>query len=153
MKILIATDGSAFSKGAVEKCAELIGERAETAKVISVFETPTPMAVEPFALSAEFYGHLEKIAKGRASDAVDSACSILRERCPNIVLDQSRSVELGLPAEVIVDEAQEWNADLIVMGSQGHGFWGRVFLGSVSDKVLHHAPCSVLIVRPNKTQQ
>ena len=48
---------------------------------------------------------------------------------------------------MIVEEAQNWEADLIIVGSHGHGFWKRSFLGSTSDKVIHNAPCSVLVVR------
>jgi nucleotide-binding universal stress UspA family protein len=54
---------------------------------------------------------------------------------------------MGRPTETITDIAQEWGADLIVVGSHGHDFWGRMTLGSVSDGVIHHAKCSVLVVR------
>ena len=56
-------------------------------------------------------------------------------------------MDLGRPAQVIVEAAERWGADVIVAGSHGHGFWGRLAIGSVSDAVLHHAPCSVLVVR------
>lgn len=56
----------------------------------------------------------------------------------------------GPPREIIVDEADKWGADLIVMGSRGLGAWSRVLLGSVSNAVVHHAKCSVLIVRKHK---
>lgn len=56
-------------------------------------------------------------------------------------------VKLGAPARVVIDEAKDWNADLIVVGSHGRGFWGRLTIGSVSDAIVHHAPCSVLIAR------
>ena len=56
----------------------------------------------------------------------------------------------GSPKEAIVEEAEQWGADLIVMGSHGYGFWQRALLGSVSESVVHHAPCSVLVVpRPD----
>ncbi len=54
---------------------------------------------------------------------------------------------IEIPKESIVEEAQKWSADLIVLGSHGYGFWERMLLGSVSNAVVHHAPCSVLIVR------
>jgi nucleotide-binding universal stress UspA family protein len=54
---------------------------------------------------------------------------------------------IGDPADAIVDEAGEWGADLIVVGTRGLGGARRLLLGSVSTKVVHHAPCDVLVVR------
>lgn len=53
----------------------------------------------------------------------------------------------GRPADVLVQEAEESGADLIVVGTRGHGAAKQLFLGSVSTNVVHHAPCDVLIVR------
>jgi nucleotide-binding universal stress UspA family protein len=53
----------------------------------------------------------------------------------------------GDPAEVIIEVANEQQADLIVVGSRGLTGIKRFRLGSVSNKVSHHAPCSVMIVR------
>jgi len=52
----------------------------------------------------------------------------------------------GDPGQQLVEIAKAWDADLIVVGSHGRGFWGRL-LGSVSDGVTHHSPCSVLVVK------
>lgn len=54
--------------------------------------------------------------------------------------------EVGNPGSLIRDVAKDWNADLIVMGRRGLNSLQEVFLGSVSNYILHHAPCSVLIV-------
>ena len=67
----------------------------------------------------------------------------------------------GMPGQTISKLAQTWNADLILMGSHGRKGLRELFLGSVSNYVMHHAPCSVLIVhpreqsgsQPNQTQQ
>jgi nucleotide-binding universal stress UspA family protein len=53
----------------------------------------------------------------------------------------------GSPADVIVDEAEDNGADLIVVGTRGLHAGRRLLLGSVSTKVVHHAPCDVLVVR------
>ena len=53
----------------------------------------------------------------------------------------------GDPAEVIVDQAKESGSDLIVIGTRGLNIAERLLLGSVSTKVLHEAPCDVLVVR------
>jgi nucleotide-binding universal stress UspA family protein len=53
----------------------------------------------------------------------------------------------GAPQRAIVERARDWGADLIVVGSHGYGFWSRALLGSISNAVVNHAPCSVLVVR------
>jgi nucleotide-binding universal stress UspA family protein len=53
----------------------------------------------------------------------------------------------GNPADVIVQEAEENGADLIVVGTRGQSTPKRMFMGSVSTNVIHHAPCDVLVVR------
>lgn len=54
---------------------------------------------------------------------------------------------MGSPKQVILDEAESWVADLIIVGSHGYGAWDRFLLGSVSNAVATHAKCSVEIVR------
>ena len=56
----------------------------------------------------------------------------------------------GSPKRMIVDEAENWNADLIVVGSHGYPAWERLLLGSVSQAVVSHAQCSVEVVRQPK---
>jgi nucleotide-binding universal stress UspA family protein len=53
----------------------------------------------------------------------------------------------GHPADVLVQEAEESGADLIVVGTRGQNAAKRLVLGSVSTTVVHHAPCDVLVVR------
>src|SRR6266542_527979 len=57
------------------------------------------------------------------------------------------NILLGSPRSVILEEADRWNADLIVIGSHGYGAWQRFLLGSVSQSVVSHAKCSVEVVR------
>jgi nucleotide-binding universal stress UspA family protein len=57
------------------------------------------------------------------------------------------AIDEGNPKVVIIDSAAEWHADLIVVGSHGRKGLGRFFMGSVSEAVARHAPCSVQIVR------
>jgi nucleotide-binding universal stress UspA family protein len=58
--------------------------------------------------------------------------------------------QFGSPGLAVCAVAQTWGADLIVMGSRGHSLLHQLVLGSVSNYVLHHAPCSVLIVYPQR---
>lgn len=151
MKILIATDGSDYSIAAIEECCRMV-IRPETADIliISAFEDTYPITAEPFAISAEYY---QKFADGLnelAGNFVKNAEDTIRARFPNTQLKISSEILRGAPDQQIIEKAKEWNADLIVVGSHGRGFWGRM-LGSVSNGVVHHAPCSVLVVRkPDK---
>jgi nucleotide-binding universal stress UspA family protein len=58
-----------------------------------------------------------------------------------------RAVVVGSPGDVIVQVAQTIGADLVVVGGKGLGMFGRLLLGSVSEHVLRHAPCPVLLVK------
>lgn len=148
MKILIATDGSEFSRMALEKACEFYKQRDDISiRVISVYEPQVPMPAEPFALSSEYYKKLDGLAKDRAESYAVKALEFVHERLPGKSINIDTKVELGRPAQMIVEAAEEWDADLIVVGSHGHGFWGRLALGSVSDAVVHHARCSVLVVK------
>ena len=148
MKVIIATDGSDFSRAAIAKFCELAvkPENAEI-KIVSAYEKLAPMATEPFAVSAEYYAAMEASARKRCEVYVDDAAEQIRKCFPNASIEISTQTLLGAPGKMIVEMAQEWGADLIVVGSHGYGFWSRTMLGSVSDSVLHHAPCSVLVVR------
>lgn len=147
MKIVLATDGSDFSSAAVEKCCELFGDKPGLEiKIVSVFEEDYALAAEPFAVSAELYREISEAAEKQAQHACSTAADLVSSSCPNGAPEITNEVVKGNPEQEIVEIARSWGADLIVVGSHGRGFWGRL-LGSVSDGVLHHAPCSVLVVR------
>src|SRR4029079_3852130 len=147
MRILIATDGSTYSKRAVEECCRLLAHPAEAEiKVMSVVEHAHVLMAEPRATAAGFYQELDEVAKERAGEFVTEAADTLSKSLNVRGANVSSEVLEGTPAQRIIETAREWIADVIVVGSHGRGFWGRL-LGSVSDAVVHHAPCSVLVVR------
>jgi nucleotide-binding universal stress UspA family protein len=148
MKILIATDGSEFSRAAIEKCCRMLNlsDHPEI-KIISVYEQIAPTAAEPFAISAQYYQEMMDLARRQCETFAADSIEQIKRIVPGANGNIRSEVRLGAPARVIVDEAKDWNADLIVVGSHGRSFWGRLTLGSVSDAVLHHAPCSVLVAR------
>jgi len=148
MKILLATDGSKYSDGAAEKCCELFAKSENSSvKIISVVEPPAPMAAEPFGVSNEYYAEVRAMLSEQAKEAVERAEKTIIEKFTNASLDVETATLAGNPKEEIIEEAKKWKADLTVLGSYGYGFWERMLLGSVSNAVVHHAPCSVLVVR------
>lgn len=149
MKIIIATDGSSFSQAAVKKCCQMIANREDTAiKIISVYQTVVPADI--FVASVQYSPELEEALRTQAEGFVEKGAAAVREYFAGSNLDLSTQVMIGIPSQVIIEMAEEWKADLIVVGSHGRGFWGRVLIGSVTDAVLHHAPCSVLVIRQTK---
>lgn len=151
MKVLIATDGSEYSNAAIEKCFELLKMEDISFRVVSVLEPPLTMS-EPFGGSVEFYREAEDAVRRQAQAAATQAENRVREHFGGALAEDALASEvvIGSPARRIVEEAQKWEADLIVVGSHGYGFWERMMLGSVSQSVAQHAPCSVLVVRKDK---
>lgn len=150
MKILIATDGSEFSETAVKTSCELIKNcESPVVKIVSVFAPPLMIAAAPYVVSATYNPILER-EMDKAEQVVADVDRRIREVLPELKENLTTQILRGSPERSIVKEAERWSADLIVVGSHGYGFWERVFLGSVSSAVAHHAPCSVLIVRKKK---
>ena len=149
MKILIATDGSEFSRQAVETACDLLtGNNAEHhIKIISAYDPFIYVGPEPFTISAEYIEEMAKIGREQSKKFADEAENIVRSRFTGSEDQVATLLVHESPGRAIIEEAESWNADLIVVGSHGRGFWGRNLLGSTSDRVLHHAPCSVLVVR------
>lgn len=146
MNILIATDGSEFGRTAAEKACELAAGRQDIAfTIVSAYDTPASIGAEPYVGTPEMYQQLIDGLRLLAERAVDEVKSIVEQRFPNASV--TTVVEMGRAAEVILDAADRVKADLVVVGSHGHGFWGRSLLGSVSNAVVHHARCPVLVVR------
>lgn len=151
MKILIATDGSEFSRKALEKCCQIIADpqKAEI-RIVSVAEQAMPIPAEPYVVSADYVYTLDSLARKQAESCVEKSVKTLKNCIPDGEINLTTKTLSGSPAQSIVAEAEEWKADLIVVGSHGYGFWERMMLGSVSQSVIQHAPCSVLVVRNSK---
>ena len=147
MKVLVATDGSEFSRVAVNKCCEMFDESENTAvRIISVAEARVP-PIEPFSVSGDYFLEINAEARKHANEVVSQAEAEVRNHFPDLAVDLTTKIIVGSPKRAIVEEAKDWGADIIIVGSHGYGFWQKALLGSVSDSVLHHAPCSVLVVR------
>jgi nucleotide-binding universal stress UspA family protein len=146
MKILLATDGSDYSKAAVNSIAECPWPEGSEVKIISAMEIPYAPATETWVLPNSYYSELESVARGQAEAAVKYAAERI-ESGKASRLEVITKIISGSAREVILDEAERWDADLIVLGSHGYSGWQRFLLGSVSHAVATHAHCSVEIVR------
>ena len=146
MKILLAVDGSTCSDAAVEAVAKRPWPEKSELKVINVAEPPILMGMEPWIASPQYFGTLERSIRETALRVLETAVAKLKTSKFNSLQVSSQMIQ-GSPAQMIVEEAERWGADLIVMGSRGLGAWSRLLLGSVSNSVVHHAKCSVEIIR------
>ena len=154
MRILLATDGSATSEAAVSEILCRGCPAGSVIQVISVVEPPYPQTADVWpGVDMTAYDDLQKAAATEARSIVEEAASKLRAGDENHKLSVTAKVLAGSAKVVILEEAEAFGADLIVVGSHGHGIVGRFLLGSVSQAVALHAKCSVEIVRsPNTTK-
>ena len=153
MKILLATDGSDFSQVAVKKCVDLFGNLPDAKiRIITVVGMKMP-AAEPWVSTPDYFHEVNLAAHEHAKEVVLKAEAAMRNHCPALTAELSTEVITGSAKRAIVEYAESWGADLIVVGSNGYGFWPRALLGSISDSVVHHAPCSVLVVRTSESPE
>lgn len=151
MKVLLATDGSECSLAAAISVAARPWPGGTVFKVVGVEELvalETPMAASPLAsiYPASLLEELLADAHTRAVNAVESARKILQTAGLK-VLDQ-QPIPAGDARSTILDLAQAWPADLVVLGSHGRRGWDRFLMGSVAESVAVHAHCSVEVTRP-----
>ena len=92
----------------------------------------------------------EKTIKENADKILTESSERIKGLLSEKNVEITTEVLFGSPESRIVETAEEMNADLIIVGSHGYNSWERLLLGSVSDSVVHHAPCSVLVVRSPK---
>lgn len=144
MKILLAIDGSTCSDAAVEEVARRPWPEGSLVKVITALEIPIPPTQEGWALPLNYFEELDAALRKQGENIVNRAIQRLKS---NKTLSADAVLAPGPPRPVILNEAENWDADLIVLGSHGYGMWKRLLLGSVSQAVVSHAKCSVEVVR------
>jgi nucleotide-binding universal stress UspA family protein len=102
--------------------------------------------MEPWAAPPECFEQLEKSAREAAEGVIKNALLMLSS-IEDRALKITTAVIEGPPRQVIVEEAVRWGADLSSWVQRALGAWNRLLLGSVASAVVHHAKCSVEIVR------
>ncbi|MEP7274345.1 MAG: universal stress protein [Acidobacteriota bacterium] len=141
MKILLAVDGSECSQRAVEEIARTPWPERSIVRVASVAE------IRSLTLPTEW----EEIFEGRSIANIAKAVSRFGEIAGARVEITTKTLR-GDPKAVLLDEAEHWHADLIVVGTHGFNALTRLWLGSVSRAVVTHAKCSVRVARSLETK-
>lgn len=141
--MVVGTDGSDTAKEAVRQAAELAKSVGATVHLVSAYE---PVSVRRLQEEErEMPADLQHVVSPR-----EDVLAVLEEGAGQLGA-QGVEVEThareGEPADAILDVAEEKGADLIVVGNKGMTGAKRFLLGSVPNKISHHAPCSVMIIR------
>ncbi len=141
--IVVGTDGSDTAKQAVREAVELAKQIGATVYVVSAYEPVSSQRLREETREAP--RDLQWQVNPR--EDVDATLKEALEDVGDSGVKVETYAREGDPADAILDVAEEKKADLIVVGNKGMTGAKRFLLGSVPNKVSHHAPCSVLIVR------
>jgi len=137
-KILVPIDGSESSKKALAMAIAIAQAADAKMTILEVIEEFGPLP-----------GYYEASPAGedRVKWVSEQRFEKIHPALEGISVKWDRKVVEGYAADLIVDIAEKDKYDMIVIGSRGHSAIGRFLVGSVSDRVVHHAPCSVTVVR------
>jgi nucleotide-binding universal stress UspA family protein len=141
--IVVGTDGSETAREAVARAVDLAAAHGAQLRIVSAYE-PVPAArlrEEAEQLPADLQWAVNP--REDVDATLREAAAAARSGGVEAVTDARQ----GDPADAILDVAEEQGADLIVVGNKGMTGARRFLLGSVPNRVSHHAPCSVLIIR------
>jgi nucleotide-binding universal stress UspA family protein len=131
-KILLATDGSGDAELAGLAAASLSVEAGAELHLVHAWQ----IVPHPVVEVAHYEEEAARILEEQTQRVAEAGAAV-----------KEAHLVMGPPADVILDLGEEIGADLIVLGSRGHGTLGRLILGSVSEGVVHHAICPVLVLR------
>ena len=139
MRILLAIDDSKSSEAATQAVIAQHRSQGTQVKILNVVDLLIPIPTSDAAGFREESLKYGQQVVGRAEQMLKKAGYIVQT-----------AVEEGDPKSKIIDQATQWKADLILMGSHGRKGIDRFLMGSVAEGVVRHAPCSVEIIRlPN----
>ena len=155
MKIIIGYDGSDSAAGAIADLRHAGLFEDTEAQVITVADVFLPAGPEPSSAeltTSHVVSDAVERARGRARQEMVEAKATAEQGAARVrsmfpMWAISAEAAADAPSWAFIQRAEQWGADLIVVGSQGRSAIGRVLLGSVSQHVLHHAHCSVRIGR------
>jgi nucleotide-binding universal stress UspA family protein len=142
-RIVVGTDGSETAKQAVREATELAKQTGATLLVVSAFDPVSEVRLREERLEAP--SDIEHTVG--PNEDVEAILAEAAKQVEDAGVNVQTVARQGEPADAILDVAEDQNADLIVVGNKGMTGAKRFLLGSVPNKVSHHAPSSVLIVR------
>lgn len=150
MNILFATDGTKYSECALETISRFNLDFGDELKVITIVDMALPLAVDIYAGYLPSTAEIERNSKENAERIVAATKERIQSMFPGKNFKLTAEILIGSPENKIVEAANLMKADLVIVGSHGYNRLERILLGSVSDAVVHHAPCSVLVIRTLK---
>ncbi len=138
--IVVGIDGSAGSQAALRFAAA--EARLRKAKLRLVAAWSLTYVAAPIGMMAPIDDALLPELQRNARAVIDHAVAEVLGDATDIEIE--KTIAEGSPAQVLVDAAQ--GADLLIVGTRGHGGFAGLLLGSVSQQIAHHAPCPIVIV-------
>jgi nucleotide-binding universal stress UspA family protein len=141
--IVVGTDGSETASEAVRQATELAKATGSHIDLVSAYEPVSSARLREEAQQVP--KDMEWMVNPR--EDVDATLKNAAEQIKEAGVEVQTFAREGDPADAILDVAEERNSGLIVVGNKGMTGAKRFLLGSVPNKVSHHAPCSVLIIR------
>jgi nucleotide-binding universal stress UspA family protein len=141
--IVVGTDGSETAREAVRQAVALARQLGARLEIVSAYEPVSRGRLREEAQQVP--SDLQWIVNPR--EDVDATLREAAEEAKAAGVENETYARQGDPADAILDVAEERGADLIVVGNKGMTGAKRFLLGSVPNKISHHAPCSVLIIR------
>jgi len=147
MKVLFATDGTKYSECVIKTISKFNFSAGDEIKIVSVVDMALPLAVDIYAGYLPSTVEIEQTSKENTENILKNTKQEIRKLFPGEDIFISTEVLIGAPETRIVEAAADMKADLVIVGSHGYNLWERLLLGSVSDSVVHNAPCSVMVVK------
>jgi nucleotide-binding universal stress UspA family protein len=144
MRILAAVDSSPCSREVLRELASRPWPAGSEIRLLSVSH-PTPWIHDPWFVGTAIRVQDQEREEQRAAEDVERCAREIREAVPDLRV--STATLSGSPPEKILEEADTWKADLVLVGTHGYGPAKRLIVGSVAQTVALHARCSVEIVR------
>ena len=141
--IVVGTDGSDTASEAVRQATELAKAVGARIELVSAFE---PVGNQRLREERQQVPEDMSWMVNQRED-VDATLRAAADKIKDAGVEVETYARQGDPADAILDVAEEKDADLIVVGNKGMSGAKRFLLGSVPNKVSHHAPCSVMIIR------